>query len=61
MSLDGAAMAAGAASVGSSGRHRFKGVKTTIRDEVGCLIAELQMNRQANDAMHATPTGAPDG
>ena len=55
MSLDGPAMADGAASVGFSGRHGFKRVNTTIRDEVGCLIAELETNRQANDAMHATP------
>jgi len=54
-------MADGAGLVGSSGRPGFKRVKTRIRDEVGCLIAELQTNRQANDAMHVTPTGAPDG
>jgi plasmid maintenance system killer protein len=44
-------MADGAASVGFSGRQGFKRVKTTIRDEVRCLITELQKDRQANYAI----------
>ena len=61
ISLDGPAMAARAASVGLSGTRGFKRVKTTIGDEVRCPVTELQTNREANHAMQATPTGAPDG
>jgi hypothetical protein len=61
MSLDGQAMADGATSVGFSGRQGFKRVKTTIRDEVRCLITELQKDREANHAMQATSKGASDG
>jgi len=61
VSLDGPEMADGATSVGFPGRQGFKRVNTTIRDEVRCLITELQKDREANHAMQATPNGAPDG
>ena len=48
MSLDGPEMADGATSVGFPGRQGFKRVNTTIRDEVRCLITELQKDREAN-------------
>ena len=52
MSLDRPALAeGGGASAGFSGRHGFKCAKTTIRDELRCLIKGLQTNRQANHAM----------
>jgi hypothetical protein len=54
-------MADGATSVGFPGRHGFKRVNTTIRDEVRCLMTELQKDREANPAMQATPNGASDG
>jgi len=61
MSLDGPAMADGATSGGISGKQGFKCLNTTIRDEVRCLITELQKDREANHAMQATPNGEPDG
>ncbi len=62
VSPDGQAMADGATSVGFSGRRGFKRMNTPIRDEVRCLITELQRGREANHAaMQATPNGAPDG
>jgi len=61
VSLDGQAMGDGATSVGFSGRQGFKRMNTTIRDEVRCLITELQKDREANHAMHAAPNGASDG
>lgn len=54
-------MADSTASVGFSGRHGSRHVKTTIRDEVRGVIPELQNDSEANHAMQATPNGAPDG
>ena len=48
VSLDGQAMADGATLVGFSGRQGFKGLNTTIRDEVRSLITELQKDGEAN-------------
>jgi len=61
MSLDRPAMTDGATSVGFPGRQGFKRVNTTIRDEVRCLMTELQKDREANHAMQATSKGASDG
>jgi len=61
MSLDRPAMVDGTTSVGFPGRQGFKRVNTTIRDEVRCLMTELQKDREANHAMQAMSKGASDG
>ena len=51
MSLDGQARADRAASMCFSGRQWFKGVNTTIRDEVRYLITELQKGKEGTHAI----------
>ena len=51
-------MADGATSVDFPERQGFKRVNTPIRDEVRCLTAELQKDRETNHAMQTTPNGA---